>query len=112
MTSNGELLGTQLKGTIKTGAIQTITVKSTSNYTIPAGYTSVDIFCVGGGGGGGRGQDGSSSSSGYGGGGGGGSRTLSSGGRAEGMGGSGGTGLVLIRIHSSIRKVKPRWHDY
>lgn len=71
VTSNGELLGTQLKGTIKTGAIQTITVKSTSNYTIPAGYTSVDIFCVGGGGGGGRGQDGSSSSSGSGGGGGG-----------------------------------------
>jgi hypothetical protein len=75
VTSNGELLGTQLKGTIKTGAIQTITVKSTSNYTIPAGYTSVDIFCVGGGGGGGRGQDGSSSSSGYGGGGGGGGYT-------------------------------------
>lgn len=111
MTSNGELLGTQLKGTIKTGAIQTITVKSTSNYTIPAGYTSVDIFCVGGGGGGGRGGTGSSGSGassgtagaantgGGGGGGGGGSRTSSSGGRAEGMGGSGGTGLVLIRIH-------------
>lgn len=75
VTSNGELLGTQLKGTIKTGAIQTITVKSTSNYTIPAGYTSVDIFCVGGGGGGGAGYRFTSNAYEQGGGGGGGGYT-------------------------------------
>lgn len=51
------------------------------------------------------GTAGAANTGGGGGGGGGGSRTSSSGGRAEGMGGSGGTGLVLIRIHSSIRKV-------
>lgn len=77
ITSNGELLGTQLKGTIKTGSSQVITIKSTQNYTIPAGYNSVDLFCVGGGGGGGRGNDGSSSESGRGGGGGGGGYTKS-----------------------------------
>lgn len=81
VTSNGELLGAQLKATVRTGAIQTITIKSTSNYTIPAGYSSIDIFCVGGGGGGG------------------GSRSSSSSGRSEGTGGIGGTGIILLRIH-------------
>ncbi len=81
VTSNGELLGAQLKATVRTGAIQTITIKSTSNYTIPAGYSSIDIFCVGGGGGGG------------------GSRSSSSSGRSEGTGGVGGTGIILLRIH-------------
>lgn len=50
-TSNGELIGSQLKGTIKTGNTQTITIKSNQNYTVPAGYKTADIFCVGGGGG-------------------------------------------------------------
>ena len=75
ITSNGELLGTQLKGTIVTGNSQVVTITSSKNYTIPAGYNLVDIFCVGGGGGGGRGQDGTSTTAGYGGGGGGGGYT-------------------------------------
>ena len=75
ITSNGELLGTQLRTTVNTGSIQTVTITSSRNYTIPSGYTSVDIFCVGGGGGGGRGQDGTSTTAGYGGGGGGGGYT-------------------------------------
>lgn len=55
VTSNGELLGEQLKATVRTGTIQTISINFTQNYTIPAGYNSIDIFCVGGGGGGGAG---------------------------------------------------------
>ena len=49
-TSNGELLGNQLKGTIVTGSSQVVTITSSKNYTIPAGYTSMDIFGIGGGG--------------------------------------------------------------
>lgn len=76
VTSNGELLGTQLRASIATGAQQIInfTAQST-NYTIPQGYTIADIFCVGGGGGGSRGEAGGSSWSGTGGGGGGGGYT-------------------------------------
>ena len=51
VTSNGEILGTQLKATVNTGSSQIITIKATSNYTIPAGYSKIDVFCVGGGGG-------------------------------------------------------------
>lgn len=85
-TSNGELLGTQLKGTIKTGSSQVITIKSTQNYTIPAGYNSVDLFCVGAGG---SGASDSNSRQGGGGGGGGSSSTGYS---------VGGSGIVLIRL--------------
>lgn len=49
ITSNGELLGTQLRGTVNTGSSQVITINASQNYTIPAGYNLVDIFCVGGG---------------------------------------------------------------
>ena len=77
ITSNGELLGTQLKATVTTKGIQVINIKESGNYTIPVGYTKADLFCVGGGGGGGRGNDGSSSESGRGGGGGGGGYTKS-----------------------------------
>lgn len=75
VTSNGELLGEQLKATVRTGAIQTINIKSTQNYTIPAGYNSIDIFCVGGGGGGGAGYRFTSNAYEQGGGGGGGGYT-------------------------------------
>lgn len=75
VTSNGELLGEQLKATVRTGAIQTISIKSTQNYTIPAGFTSADIFCVGGGGGGGAGYRFTSNAYEQGGGGGGGGYT-------------------------------------
>lgn len=75
VTSNGELLGEQLKATVRTGTIQTISIKSTQNYTIPAGYNSIDIFCVGGGGGGGAGYRFTSNAYEQGGGGGGGGYT-------------------------------------
>lgn len=75
VTSNGELLGEQLKATVRTGTIQTISINFTQNYTIPAGYNSIDIFCVGGGGGGGAGYRFTSNAYEQGGGGGGGGYT-------------------------------------
>ena len=75
VTSNGELLGEQLKATVRTGTIQTISINFTQNYTIPAGYNSIDIFCVGGGGGGGAGYRFTSNAYEQGGGGGGGGDT-------------------------------------
>lgn len=74
ITSNGELLGTQLKATVTTKGIQVISIKESGNYTIPVGYTKADLFCVGGGGGGGGAG---SSSTGY---------------------SVGGSGIVLIRL--------------
>lgn len=50
--SAGEMMGEPLNATVKTSAQITKTITSTQNYTIPAGYSIVDIFCVGGGGGG------------------------------------------------------------
>lgn len=75
VTSNGELLGEQLKATVRTGTIQTISINFTQKYTIPAGYNSIDIFCVGGGGGGGAGYRFTSNAYEQGGGGGGGGYT-------------------------------------
>ena len=75
VTSNGELLGNQLRATVRTGTIQTISINFTQNYTIPAGYNSIDIFCVGGGGGGGAGYRFTSNAYEQGGGGGGGGYT-------------------------------------
>lgn len=54
-TSNGELLGNQLRATINTGSTQIVTITSSQNYTIPLGYNLIDVFCVGGGGNGGQG---------------------------------------------------------
>ena len=50
-TSNGEMLGTQLKATINTGSSSIIRITSSQSYTVPAGYNLIDVFCVGGGGG-------------------------------------------------------------
>lgn len=50
ITSNGELIGLPWQTTVNTGSSQIITINATQNYTIPAGYNSVDLFCVGGGG--------------------------------------------------------------
>lgn len=56
VTANiGDLLGDELKATAKTGATINVTIKATQNYTIPVGYATADIFCVGGGGKGGYG---------------------------------------------------------
>lgn len=110
VTSNGEILGTQLKATVNTGSSQIITIKATSNYTIPAGYSKIDVFCVGGGGGGGFGRSGGSPGGGGAGGGGGvsnGSWQAGNGGTNTGGGAggnyqgyisTGGSGVVLIRL--------------
>jgi len=44
------MLGEPLNTTIKTSAQINLTIKGTQNYTIPVGYTKMDIFCVGAGG--------------------------------------------------------------
>ena len=56
-TSAGELTGTVLNATVTTSSTITKNFTSGSTYTIPAGYTKMDIFCVGGGGAGGCGDD-------------------------------------------------------
>ena len=67
--SVGEMTGNYLNASVKTGGQMNQTFTSTQNYTIPAGYTSMDVFCVGGGGRGSKGYNDSDVS--YGGGGGG-----------------------------------------
>lgn len=47
--SAGELTGDTLNASAKTGAQINKTFTSSQTYTIPAGYTSLDVFCVGGG---------------------------------------------------------------
>lgn len=51
--SAGEMTGAPLHATVKTSAQLNVTIKGTQNYTIPAGFTQADIFCVGAGGAGG-----------------------------------------------------------
>lgn len=51
-TSAGELTGDILNTTVTTLSIINKTFTSGGTYTIPSGYTKIDIFCVGGGGGG------------------------------------------------------------
>ncbi|RJW38711.1 hypothetical protein DXC92_19170 [Clostridiales bacterium TF09-2AC] len=76
VTSNmGDLLGDTLNATVKTQAIINKTFTATGSYTIPAGYSRMDIFCVGGGGGGGGGSTATSSYQGDSGAGGGGGHT-------------------------------------
>ena len=55
--NNSELLGTGINGSVRTANTENITITGTQNYTIPVGYTSLDIFCVGGGGGGDYGDE-------------------------------------------------------
>ena len=50
--SAGDIWGNTMNAACKTAGTITKTITSSQNYTIPAGYNSVDIFCVGGGGGG------------------------------------------------------------
>lgn len=71
-TSQGELLGDALDAAVTTGGMQTAVIRGTQTYTIPAGYSKVDLFAVGGGGGGSYGT----SYSGGGGGGGGYTKTV------------------------------------
>lgn len=59
-TNQGDLLGDTLNATVKTLAVINKTFTATGTYTIPAGYSRMDIFCVGGGGGGGGGSTASS----------------------------------------------------
>ena len=74
VTSNGELIGTPIQGNIVSGSTYTQTITSSTNVTVPSGYSQVDIFCVGAGGGGGHGESRDRNST-YGGGGGGGGYT-------------------------------------
>lgn len=74
-TNQGDLLGDTLNATVKTQAVINKTFTATGSYTIPAGYSRMDIFCVGGGGGGGGGGTAMSSYHGDAGGGGGGGYT-------------------------------------
>ena len=50
--SVGDIFGNTMNASCKTAGTTAKTITSSQNYTIPAGYNYVDIFCVGGGGGG------------------------------------------------------------
>ena len=50
--SAGDILGNTMNASCKTAGNIDKTITSSQNYTVPAGYNYVDIFCVGGGGGG------------------------------------------------------------
>ena len=54
--SAGEMTGNILNATVTTGNTINLTYTSSNTYTIPQGYTQIDIFCVGGGGGGSAGR--------------------------------------------------------
>ena len=49
--SAGERIGAVINATVTTAAVINKTFTTSGNYTIPAGYSKVDVFCVGGGGG-------------------------------------------------------------
>lgn len=55
--SAGEMTGSVLNTTVTTSGTLSKTFTAGTTYTIPAGYTKMDIFCVGGGGAGGCGDD-------------------------------------------------------
>ena len=59
-TSAGDLYSPEFRAVGTTGGVITNTYTSSQNVTVPAGYTLVDIFCVGGGAGGQGGGTGSS----------------------------------------------------
>lgn len=46
----GELYGSVINATVKTSAVINKTFTASGSYTIPAGYTKMDLFAVGGGG--------------------------------------------------------------
>lgn len=50
--SAGEMTGDALNASAKTGAQQSVTITSSRSYTVPVGYSLMDVFCVGGGSGG------------------------------------------------------------
>ena len=60
--SAGDILGNTMNASCKTAGNIDKTITSSQNYTVPAGYNYVDIFCVGGGG---AGRGGWSDSGGY-----------------------------------------------
>ncbi len=103
--SAGDVWGNTLNASCATANQQNLTFSSGSTYTIPSGYSSIDIFCVGGGGGGSRGEDGTSAHNGSGGGGGGGGACVTKTGISVSAGdvltmsiGSGGTSNVANAI--------------
>ena len=64
------------KASVTTGVMQLITITGTQNYTIPEGFSILDIFCLGGGGGGAQSRKYPYDRSAIGGGGGGGGYTI------------------------------------
>lgn len=48
--SAGEMTGAVINATVKTSTQLTVTIKGTQTYTIPAGFSRMDAFAVGGGG--------------------------------------------------------------
>ena len=55
-TNMGELLGEPLNTAVATPGQLLVTITGTQNYTIPVGFSLIDIFCVGGGAGAGTGE--------------------------------------------------------
>ena len=53
VTTGGELIGSHINATCQTGANTFVNFTSSTTYTIPVGYTTLDLFAVGGGSGGG-----------------------------------------------------------
>ena len=53
VTTGGELIGSFINATCQTGANIFVNFTSSTTYTIPVGYTMLDLFAVGGGSGGG-----------------------------------------------------------
>lgn len=74
--SAGEMTGAVLNATVTTSAIMNKTFTVSTTYTIPAGYTKMDLFAVGGGASGAAGWQASTSNYGSGGGGGGYTKTV------------------------------------
>ena len=48
----GELYGSAINATVKTSAVINKTFTASGSYTVPVGYTKMDLFAVGGGAGG------------------------------------------------------------
>ncbi len=118
-----KLYGNTLKDSCTTVSQKTLTLTSSTTYTVPSGYTSADIFCVGGGGGGAYGGEipgggggggciywdstdfsetlvkATSGTANTGGGGGGGSYDyMDYDGNDDAKGGTGGSGIIIIRF--------------
>lgn len=59
--SVGEMTGNVLNATRATSGQSVVNITSTRTYTVPYGYSTMDVFCVGGGVGGGPGTEGTGS---------------------------------------------------